>query len=97
VWALGPRRETGGDHVECCGRGRPRSGETVKRSHVMSSNIRSVGYDPENGVLEVKFHNNRVYQYLDVPAEEFEALMAAESKGRFLNQVIKKSHPYRAA
>jgi hypothetical protein len=69
----------------------------VKRSHVTSSNIRSVGYDPQNAVLEVKFHNNRVYQYLDVPPEEFDALMAAESKGRFLNQVIKPSHPYRAA
>jgi hypothetical protein len=69
----------------------------VKRRHVFSSNIRSVGYDPQTAVLEVKFHNNRVYQYLDVPPEEFDALMAAESKGRFLNRVIKPQHPYRAA
>ncbi|WP_217630860.1 KTSC domain-containing protein [Modestobacter sp. DSM 44400] len=62
-----------------------------------SSSIVSVGYDPEASVLEVEFQGNRVYQYLDVPPEEFDALMEADSKGRFVNGVIKPAHPYRAA
>jgi hypothetical protein len=69
----------------------------VKRSHVTSSSIVSVGYDRRAAVLEVEFQRGRVYQYLDVPPEEFDALMAAESKGRFVNGVIKPAHRYRAA
>jgi hypothetical protein len=30
-----------------------------------------------------------VYRYFDVPGEEYAALMAAESKGTYLNQVFK--------
>ena len=30
-----------------------------------------------------------VYRYFDVPAEEYAAFMAAESKGTYLNQVFK--------
>jgi len=54
--------------------------------------IASVGYAPDEGVLEVEFHSGRVYQYLDVPAKEHEALMAAGSMGRHFNRRIRAGY-----
>jgi len=39
-------------------------------------------------VLELEFAN-RVYQYLDVPGEEYAAFLGADSKGTYLNQQLK--------
>lgn len=68
----------------------------MDRQRVSSSSIVSVGYDQQAAVLEVEFSGNRVYQYLDVPPEEFDELLHAESKGRYVNRVIKPAHRYRA-
>jgi hypothetical protein len=57
------------------------------RVPVESSSIDSVGY--EKNVLEVRFRNGGLYQYLDVPEEALAMLMRAESKGRFFNQNIR--------
>lgn len=62
----------------------------MERIYVESSNIQSVGYDPDSSVLEVEFKKNgAVYQYYDVPQYEYEEFMNAESKGRYLNMNIK--------
>ncbi len=67
----------------------------MKREEVESSNIRSIGYDPASQVLEVEFnYGHLVYQYKGVPAEIYEQLMAAESKGKFLNSAIKSVYDY---
>ncbi len=55
---------------------------------VDSSMIHAVGYDKETRTLEVVFNSGRVYQYYDVPSEEYEGLMAAESKGRYMRACI---------
>ena len=55
----------------------------MKRQAVDSSNLASVGYDEENEILEVEFNHGGVYQYYDVPKEEYEALMNANSLGSF--------------
>ncbi|HIQ05258.1 MAG TPA: KTSC domain-containing protein, partial [Anaerolineae bacterium] len=34
------------------------------------------------------FNSGKTYQYYDVPPEEFEGLMAAESKGRYMRANI---------
>jgi hypothetical protein len=57
----------------------------MDREFVTSSNVRSIGYDPTSQTLEVEFQNSFVYQYYNVPTHVFEALMAAGSKGQFLN------------
>jgi hypothetical protein len=64
----------------------------MERQLVQSSNVYSVGYDAEKRRLEVEFVNGGVYEYLDVPPEKHEALLAAESKGRYLTQQIKPLH-----
>jgi hypothetical protein len=67
----------------------------VKREPLDSSSLRSVGYDPSAHVLEVEFRNGGVYQYLEVPDEEFEGFITAPSKGRYLNTEIKARYPSR--
>lgn len=56
---------------------------------------RSVGYDGDQQVLEVEFHNDRVYQYYVVPRGVYRELMAAESFGRFFNERVRDRYPAR--
>jgi hypothetical protein len=67
----------------------------VRRERLDSSSVASAGYDPAAQVLEVEFRNGGVYQYLDVPGDEYEGFREADSKGRFLNSEIKPHHRYR--
>ena len=62
----------------------------MDRTYVTSSNIASIGYDPEQMILEVEFLNGSIYQYYDVPEALFEGIMSAESHGKYLNEHIKK-------
>jgi KTSC domain len=63
---------------------------------VESSSIELVGYDEQAQELYVRFHNRgRTYAYEDVPRAQFDALLAAPSKGRYLNWEIKPYHAYR--
>jgi len=64
----------------------------MDRVTIVSSNIRSVGYDPESSTLEVEFNTGSIYQYSNVPESEYEGLMNAASKGRYLNRNIKDSY-----
>lgn len=41
----------------------------MQRTHVMSSNLRAVGYAPESQVLEVEFKSGSVYVYSHVPEQ----------------------------
>ena len=61
---------------------------------VESSMIHAVGYDPEARTLEVVFTSGKTYCYEDVPPEEYEGLMAAESKGRYMRDNIIDMYPY---
>jgi hypothetical protein len=48
-----------------------------------------VGYEVDSLTLEVEFNSGSVYQYSGVPPEEYEGLMNAGSKGRYLSRNIK--------
>lgn len=56
---------------------------------VKSSNVTEIGYAPEYRLLRVRFHNGSTYDYPDVSADRYAALMAAESKGRHLHEHFK--------
>lgn len=62
----------------------------MERTSVTSSNIQAIGY--ENETLEVEFISGAVYQYHGVPPNEHEAMMNADSKGKYLNANIKNSY-----
>ena len=62
----------------------------MERKHVSSSNLSSVGYDPDTKTLEIEFLNGGLYQYFDVPLNIYNGLMAASSHGTYFDQYIKK-------
>jgi hypothetical protein len=66
---------------------------------VDSTSVSAIGYDTHKRELGVRFRDSgKSYFYLDVPLEEYEAFMAARSKGTYLNRVLKmKAYSYRAA
>lgn len=61
-----------------------------------SSAVAAAGYDADGNVLRVRYVGGATYDYLGVPGPVFEAFELAESKGRFVNLVIKPNYPYRA-
>ncbi len=61
---------------------------------VESSMIHAVGYDAERRILEVVFNTGRTYQYFDVPPEEYEGLLNADSKGRYFLANIRDVYAY---
>jgi hypothetical protein len=67
----------------------------MQRQHVSSSNVHSIGYDKDTQILEVEYNNGGIYEYSDVPASEYEALMLASSVGSYLHTHIKGKYSYR--
>lgn len=63
---------------------------------VESSMIQAVGYDPQQQELEVVFNSGNVYRYAQVPKEEYEGLLKADSKGRYMRSNIIDGYPYYA-
>jgi hypothetical protein len=64
----------------------------MERTPVSSSNICSIGYEPEKSTLEVEFNTGSVYQYHGVPQEVFDSFMQASSKGVYFNANIKNTY-----
>ena len=67
----------------------------MKRKPVVSSNLKSVGYDLNTRILEIEFHNGSVYQYYEVPSNVYEGLMKAPSHGKFFHAYIRNLYRYR--
>lgn len=67
----------------------------MDRIQVVSSNIRSVGYEADIEILEIEFTSGNIYQYFDVPEREYEELMNAASIGKYFNRKIKDNYRYR--
>ena len=61
----------------------------MSREPTDSSVIASMGYAAARRILEIEFHSGDIYDYFDVPKEEYAAFRSAESKGTYLNQTFK--------
>lgn len=61
------------------------------RHPVVSSNVVSAGYSA--GFLEVEFATG-VYRYSTVPEAVYEAFLASDSKGRFVQTHLKGVYPF---
>lgn len=57
--------------------------------YVDSRSLEMVGYDPTEMSLAVMFKGGATYVYAGVPPHLYDQLMAAESKGAFVNTFIK--------
>ena len=66
----------------------------MKRTHVISSVLRSYAYDPQSKIFEVKIVTGEVYQYFDVQQDMFDGFLNAKSKGVYYNTVIKPGRKY---
>lgn len=66
----------------------------MKRESVSSSNLAAVGYDEKEQILEIQFNHGGVYQYFDVPKDEYEALMSASSHGSYFYHNIRNDYDY---
>ncbi|HEC0540727.1 TPA: KTSC domain-containing protein, partial [Klebsiella pneumoniae] len=53
----------------------------MDRQPVVSSNIRSVGYDANDSILEIEFNNGAIYQYFDIPENIYSDLISSDSIG----------------
>lgn len=60
---------------------------------VQSSQLESIGHDPETNTLAIRFHGKgrpgSLYHYQNVTADDYSALLAAESKGSHFIRNIK--------
>ncbi len=62
----------------------------MQRTPIESRAIASIGYAITERILEIEFRENgNIYDYFDVPAEEYTAFLSAQSKGTYLNQTFK--------
>jgi len=66
----------------------------MNRTSVTSSNIKSIGYDPSSSTLEIEFLSGDLYQYHEVPQSKSDAIMRADSHGKYLNSDIKPHHRF---
>jgi len=66
----------------------------VNRTPVSSSNICSIGYEPDTRTLEVEFHSGGVYQYFAVPESVYRGLMQSPSKGSYFLDHIKGRYSF---
>lgn len=63
----------------------------MERIPVDSSNLKSVGYDPVEHLLEIAFHSGGIYRYFEVPESVYRDLMRADSKGRYFCWFIRNA------
>jgi len=66
----------------------------MERQEVNSSNIASIGYDPETSVLEIEFRGSGIYEYYDIPRDVHEKFARAPSHGRYFDQYIKDLYKF---
>ncbi len=66
----------------------------MDRLAVSSSALKSIGYDAQAMILEIEREDGSVFQYLDVPSSTYEALMMADSKGKYFNSHVKPLYKY---
>ncbi|MEX3021026.1 KTSC domain-containing protein [Kluyvera sp. STS39-E] len=61
----------------------------MQRQDVLSSRIKSIGYDEKHKLLEIEFFTLGIYQYVGVPLKTYATFLSVKSKGRFFDGVIK--------
>lgn len=66
----------------------------MDRTLVSSSNLRSVGYNQYDHILEIEFNSGDVYRYLDVRPNIHTGLMNASSHGKYFHRNIKDVYQY---
>ena len=66
----------------------------MEREKVESTALKSVGYNPDERLLETELITERIYQYKEVPEVIYHNLMKAESLGRYYNKYIRDEYEH---
>jgi len=61
---------------------------------VTSTGIRWIRYDERARTLDVAYVNSGEYRYFDVEPEVYAWLSKVESKGKFVNRLVKEKYRY---
>jgi hypothetical protein len=67
----------------------------MTRQIIISTGLKSVGYDAVAHVLEVELQSGPIFRYFDVPQSVYETLMSAPSKGRYFNDNVQGKYESR--
>jgi hypothetical protein len=65
-----------------------------RRVTVESRTVTTAGYDDRSSTMELEFVDGGVYRYFVVPRSVFDALLAADSIGRFFHDHIRGVYPF---
>ena len=63
----------------------------MERMPLVSAALKSAGYDDRTHVLEVEFVHGSAYRYFDVPRSVYEGLLAADSRGAYFDENVRKA------
>ena len=66
----------------------------MHRVELQSASLNAATYRDQGAFLELEFRSGTIYRYLGVPAQVYDELLRAESKGRYFNQHIRNRFPY---
>lgn len=59
-----------------------------------SKTITAIRYDPRRELLDIRFTNDRTYRDFGVPDFVYRALLRADSKGRYFNEIVRDGYEY---
>lgn len=65
----------------------------MKRTYVMSTDVKSIGYDESSRIMEIEYLDSSLYQYENIPPIAHLALMTAQAKGLHINTNLKGIYP----
>jgi hypothetical protein len=60
-----------------------------------SSVVARMEYLPDTRTLRIYYVSGAIYDYLKVPEQEYAAMKTSGSKGKFLNEEIKKKYDFK--
>lgn len=66
-----------------------KAADGIEREHIESSNIESIGYDPERKILAIEFKSSAIFHYQPFTLEQATDFYAAKSKGSYYSKHIK--------
>ncbi len=66
----------------------------MKLRPVQSEMLIEAGYDRKSRILQVTFRTGETYRYKGVPSSEYDGLMNAESKGKYMHRYIIGHYDY---
>lgn len=71
-----------------------RSHKRIRRRPVVSCVVDAICYNDESRLLDIEYSGGEAYRYSAVPPEELQALLSADSIGRYVNYRIKPRYRF---